>query len=76
MATTRERATTVLTTAISPELAEGMTTETLNATCERYEIIISRLDADEDSEQIGELERDIHVMEAELESRRIAARVG
>jgi polyhydroxyalkanoate synthesis regulator phasin len=53
------------------EVARAMSKRELHAACENYEALAAKLDADENSEHISELERAVHVMEAELERRRV-----
>jgi hypothetical protein len=58
---------------IETEVARTMSSRELHCVCDNYEVIIAKLDADADSERISEIHGAIHVMEAELERRRVKA---
>lgn len=56
---------------IDIEVARTMSTRELHCMCDNYEMIIAKLDGD--AQRISEIHGAIHVMEAELERRRVKA---
>jgi hypothetical protein len=58
---------------IDTDVVRAMSGRELHFVCDNYEAIIVKLNADQDAERISEIHGAIHVMEAELERRRVTA---